>query len=273
MKRYSEPWNEFAGMYSYYTSPTTPSRKDLDMIRDEVMSMISEKGRPDALILGCTAGYRKMLARHGIHADLADLNRKMLDINNESLKGISMDEGFIRCDWRDMNLKKKYDIILGDFAVNNIHKKDKSRFYRNIIRHLKDDGSFITRIAVQPKKPLRKEQVFRMYRNKRISRKSLNELHWDAIFNLGLDSRKGAAENRKGFAELSDYGNNRHMEKWVSAYSEKFPTVEKEWSMLKEAEQDKELKRHFRIIRKSRSDDYKYSGICPTYVLKRKYTK
>ena len=249
MRKYYEPWKYFAEKLLWIEPPSCPSKQEL-MLIESYLDAISKKNRkPEVLMLGCTFNYRKLLAKKGIPADMADLSREMFKINTGPVKNMKRNEKFIHKNWITMDLGKKYDLILGDFVISNIPQKYKKKFYNNIKKHMKEDGLFITRVYWQRQKLLNKEQIYRKYKNKKITRKRMMELWWDAIFNLGVDMKKRTVDNSIGWKEIKDYGRHNHMRKWIDTYKKKIPTEPKEWSVLRKDEQDKEIRENFRVIK------------------------
>ncbi|MFC1754805.1 hypothetical protein ACFL96_15665, partial [Thermoproteota archaeon] len=213
MKKYHEPWKKFAEKYLYVEAPTCPSKFEINLIESKLKKILKNNKRPSVLILGCTFSYRKLLAKYKLAVDLADLNRIMFKVNSEKVKNMKTKERFFEKNWIAMDLKKKYDLILGDFVVNNIHAKYKKKFYDNIKKHMKDDGLFITRVYWQKQKLMTKEQIYPQYKNKRITRKLMNELWFDAAFNLGVNLKNGITDNSLGWKGIKDYGKHVYMKK------------------------------------------------------------
>ncbi len=268
---YDEPWKKFAHKYLFATPPITPSKNDMKVIEFYLKKILKNNKKPEILILGCTINYRKLFAKYKLFVTMVDINKEMYDANTSVLKHIKRKEKLILKNWVDMRLNKKYDLIIGDFVINNITFRDRDKFFRNIKNHLKDDGFFVTRAYYQQKKFLSKDELFRSYKNKPINNKTLSEIWWDAVFNLGFNRKTRRAHNRGAFLDLKK-GSSKypHMKKWVRVYEERVPIERKDWIVFSENEQERELKKYFNLIAIKYSKDYKYWDMCPTYVLTKK---
>lgn len=269
-KLYHEPWKIFANKYLYTVCPSTPSRGDIRIIESYLKKILKINKKPNILILGCTVNYRKLLAKYRLLVNLVDINKIMYEANTSMIKDIKRKERFILDNWLTMKMNKKYDLILGDFVVNNISLRDRDKFFKNIKKHLSDSGLFITRVYFQPKIFLKPGEFFMQYKNKRATRRTLTELWWDAIFQLGFDTKTGILDNRKGYLGIKrlskDYS---HMKRWLKLYEERLPSEDKIWAVLTEKEQLKEIQKHFNCKAVKFANDYKYWEICPTYILTR----
>ncbi|MBW2977816.1 hypothetical protein KY331_03145, partial [Candidatus Woesearchaeota archaeon] len=247
-KTYTQPWKKFAEQYLYTVSPSTPSKQDVKIIEGYLKKILKKK--PDVLILGCTIAYRKLMAKYKIHVDMVDINKVMYKINTSVLTNIKRKEKFIQDNWLTMRLKKKYDLILGDFVINNIPLSMRDKFYRNVKKHLKDDGLFITRVYNFGIKNKIGERFIKGYKNKAVTRRALSELWWDSIFQFGFNTKTKVLHNRKGFLELKKKVKKYpYMKKWVRLYEERLPITEKSWAVLTDSQQEKELRKQFKLIK------------------------
>ena len=167
-KVYDEPWKEFAHKYLFTTPPITPSKEDMKVIEIYLKKILKNNKEPKILILGCTINYRKLFAKYKISVTMVDVNKEMYKMNTSVLKNIKRKEKFVLGNWVDVKLNKKYDLILGDFVVNNIALSERNKFFRNIKKHLKDDGYFITRVHNIQKKFLENKGILEYYKIKKL---------------------------------------------------------------------------------------------------------
>ena len=54
-------------------------------------------------------------------------------------------ETFLSMDWRKMETKEQFDIILGDLVVNMLNNEDRDSLLKNVSKMLDSDGTFISR--------------------------------------------------------------------------------------------------------------------------------
>lgn len=276
---FHEPWKIFAERYLYATSPSTPSDDDMKVIEEELKAFLKNtskaKNDMNVLILECTIRYRELLAKYGIKTTLADLNEEMYKVNTYSIENRKvvdikeLNEKLIIANWVDMDLKQKFDIILGDFVLPNIMPEQRKNFLVNIKKHLAEDGMFITRACNHPKRPCTSQQIVEYYANKPLTQQYNNELWMDVFYSYAYDEKTHRVHNEEGYLKFKEAMKSYpKMKAWVKFFEEKMPIAKKTWIIFKEDEQEKELSKHFKIIRKSFSKDYKGWWYCPTYVMK-----
>jgi len=267
-KLYQEPWKEFARKYLSYTPPVAPSKDDIKHI-EFYLKKISKKN-PKILILGCTVGLRKLFSKYGLKIDLVDVTPQMFMHNPKTLKKLKRKEKFIHANWLDMRLKKKYDLIVGDFVINNFPLRQRGKFLRNVKRHLEDNGLFITRILFQPKRKLSEKAIVDNYKNKPLNMKTLTEISWDFTFYPAFNRKNCKAYNRRAFLAMKKaLSKNSYFKNWIKTYEDNFPTQAKYWTLLPFSEQNKEFKKVFKIIDIRYSKNYHDCEYCPIYILKK----
>ncbi len=268
--KYKRPWNEFAQKYLDETAPSTPSKDEIKIINQYINKILKKNKRPEVLILGCTTNYRKPLAKRGIATTMVDISKDMYDANTSALKGMKRKEKFVKGNWLTFNLKKKFDLILADYSINNVPYKDRDKMYKNTLKHLKEDGIVIIRYYHQPKKQS-KQKALKYYKNKKMSRKYITYLWWDALTHFSLDVKKNTLRNVKAYKELKKEAVKcPWMKKWIKNYEKKIPLEDKEWVIIPKEKQEKEAARYFKIIAIKYAKGYKYCDYTPTYILTRK---
>ncbi|MBW2982499.1 class I SAM-dependent methyltransferase, partial [Candidatus Woesearchaeota archaeon] len=235
-----------------------------------IESYLKKISNPDILIFGCTYNYRKLLAKYKLFATMVDITREMYKINTEAIKNIKRKEKFIEANWLTVRLKKKYDLILGDFVTSNVPLSKRNKFLENVKRHLKDNGLFITRIYNTPKKLISEKEFLKYYKNKKITLQNLNDLWWDSVFQLDFNKKSRTIKCRRGILNFKRLlKKHPYLKKWLEPYEKYMLTEKKDWTALPEDKQEKQLKKYFKIIAKKSAKDYRHWEDCVTYILKK----
>jgi len=149
--------NNFAEIWlRYWIPPAKPTKPELIFIKKMVCELKKKNKNIDILILGSTIEYRDLMIRLGIKATIVDFSQKNYRIMSKSMKyKFQGKEKFVLGDWRQMNLDKQFDLILADASLNMLDKKLFKKLIKNINRHLKQDGYFLSKtwIRYSDKKP------------------------------------------------------------------------------------------------------------------------
>ena len=268
---YQDSWDVFARKYKPSRSPITPSVGDLAIIERYLKQILQKNKKPDVLMLGCTFGYRKLLAKYNIPVTLVDLHEKMYEINTEILDEEGCDERhetLVKDDWCTMNLGKEFDLILGDFVIENITKENKDAFFTNIRKHLKDDGLFITRNEVQTEKNEPDEQFFAKYKNKKIIPALIDDFWFDVLKQFGMNRTTNIMSNKDAWEKCMMAAEKYpFMKELMSATEQQRPVTDhKLWCVLPYAEQRAEIEKYFKIVEMAYGKDYPHWEVCPTHV-------
>jgi hypothetical protein len=104
----------------------------------------------DVLILGATVEFRSVCHKHGVNVHVVDFSKNFFDILSEQHMDFRGHETFYEQDWRNMDLGKKFDLILGDLVANVLHPNDYDLLFRRVLEHLKSEGLFINRYWARP---------------------------------------------------------------------------------------------------------------------------
>lgn len=273
--QYQDPWATFAQKYKPSNSPITPSAGDLAIVEKYLKQILQKTKKPDVHMLGCTFGYRKLLAQHKIPVVLVDLQENMYKINTEILeeeKCEKRQERFVKENWCTMNLGKEFDLILGDFVIENIMKEHKDAFFVNIRKHLKKDGLFITRNEVQTEKNEPEEAFFAKYKNKKITSSLIDDFWFDVLKQFGMDRQTDIMSNKDAWEKCVKTAEKYpFMKELVKQTEQQRPVGDhKLWCVLPYAEQKAEIERYFTIIEMAYGKDYPHWNVCPTHVCGKK---
>lgn len=143
--------DDFVYHWKYYLVPARASPSDLEFIKQKILEKINKLGKNiSILVLGSTPEYRNLCSELGIPVTLLDYNRKNYEYLATEVKN-KPKEIFIEGNWLTALPKEKFDIILGDNAINIIKKKDLPLLCANISQMLKKDGFFMPRTYIRDK--------------------------------------------------------------------------------------------------------------------------
>lgn len=127
-------YKEFAKYYDLFYQ-----KKDYKKETDFLMNFINQKDQ--VIDIGCgTGNHASLLIKNGINVEGLDLNNEMLNIAKTRLH-----TNLYLQDILNINLEKKYDVIISMFAVIN-HLKDLKELevcLNNLKNILKDNGKII----------------------------------------------------------------------------------------------------------------------------------
>lgn len=130
-----------------YLPPTRPSISELAVIEKYFVELINLNPKKifKLAILGCTVEYRSLAHKYGMNVtliDVSELHCKILSKQPMTYTGV---ETFLSLDWRKMEIKEKFDIVLGDLVVNMLNTVDRDSLLKNVSSILAPDGVFISR--------------------------------------------------------------------------------------------------------------------------------
>jgi hypothetical protein len=268
MKNYRDPWNEIVKKYSNYTTPCVPSNQDVFHIEEYLKEILKRNKNPSILILGCTGQYRKLFSKYSLKIDLVDITKAMYMYHPKFLNSFPRKEKFMLDNWLTMRLNKKYDLILGDFVVHQFPLKKVKMFLKNVSKHLKESGFFITRVCIQSKNMLSEKRLIKIYKDKKPSLQTVVELNWFYIHRVTINKRIGRSSNKAGFLAMKKAEKKYpFLREWNKLYEDNLPTGVKYWTVFPKSRYKECFEEFFKIKSVLRSKDYVDSKDCPTYVL------
>lgn len=260
----------------YWTEPARPTRSELKFIRSILQKQLKKNADLRVLVLGSTSEYRDMLIALKIRKPvIVDFNVDNYRILSDAMgykSKYAATERFVEDDWITMKLKEKFDIIMGDAAINVLSKKDCARFLKNIARHLQPGGSFIAKTWVRfsDRPPYTGKQIVKRFR-KLIKRADFLRCVTQLFYLVDYDYKREYCRLSKMHERLKDLYSKKEITKKEWDYARmlgsnltpfKFFCPRQQW--LEQA-----IKKYFKIKQRSYSDFY-YSRYHPTYILKLK---
>jgi hypothetical protein len=130
-----------ADRWHIYKPPARPSAGDV-AIYEEYM-----REPADMLLLGATSELRSLAHRYGHRLTAVDVDADVF----HSLRRLVHPQGneeFIACDWLDMALGRKFDLIAADGSLNMIPHDAHERFLERVADHLADSGRALLHVHV-----------------------------------------------------------------------------------------------------------------------------
>ena len=130
-----------------YLPPTRPSTSELAVIEKYFIELINLNPKKifKLAILGCRVEYRSLAHKYGMDVTLIDVSELHYKILSKQFMAYTGPETFLSMDWRKMQTKEKFDIILGDLVVNMLNTEDRAFLLKNVSNMLAKDGIFISR--------------------------------------------------------------------------------------------------------------------------------
>ena len=154
-KRQKSDWRKWAKYWSLFTKPSRPSRDDIKIFGKLIDEYIGSRPNPTIVILGSTPEFRELCFTYSLRykakiicveliRDIYMGMKKLLDTSNTM-------EKVLICNWLSVELpNESADVVIGDLTDGNISFNLKTQYYKEIVRVLKPNGLYITRMAAYP---------------------------------------------------------------------------------------------------------------------------
>ena len=145
---WTSKWDELSKYWGNLEPPAVPSQEDIALF----MNFLEKVDPPcqNVAILGSTPALRIATSKLETIS-----NVYCIDFSTESYEELTNkltidNEIFIKSNWLEMNIffnEKPADAILGDKSIDNLPKKDWSKFFLNCNESLTNDGSLILHVG------------------------------------------------------------------------------------------------------------------------------
>ena len=129
-----------ADTWSKWTPPDRPSPGELKIYDEALRQILKRNPKPKVMVLGSTSEFRDLYAKYKLPCTVVDYSRDNYFALGTLMKRKAYNETLITGDWRTFKPKEKYDLILGDYCVNVLPKKDQAKFIRHMADILSPDG-------------------------------------------------------------------------------------------------------------------------------------
>ncbi|OGH90678.1 MAG: hypothetical protein A2479_01060 [Candidatus Magasanikbacteria bacterium RIFOXYC2_FULL_39_8] len=178
MSSKNKTWTEnIATSWGKWTPPDRPSPGEMRVYEDFLKQILSKKKKPNVMVLGSTSEFRDLYAKYKVPCTVVDYRKENYEAMGTLMKRKKYKETLLTEDWRTMNPKQKFDLILGDYCINVLFKKDQPEFVKNISRILKPDGLCMIKTFVRyDSEPGDLAQALHFYRTKKKDRPILETI-------------------------------------------------------------------------------------------------
>lgn len=132
-----------------YLIPARPSRSELEIVEKYLRKLKKINATVRVAILGSTVEFRSLCHRYGTEVTLVEFSRKHYQILSRQPMKFTGSETLREEDWRTMGAGEKYDLVLGDLALNVVAREDIGRILRKLGRSLAEDGYCLLRTWVR----------------------------------------------------------------------------------------------------------------------------
>lgn len=227
------------------------------------------KGLKDVLILGSTVEFRSMLHKHKMNVHVVDFSQKFYNTLSKQPMRYKGKEVFYEENWITMDLGKKFDLIFGDWVPGVLYTKDYDTFFKNVIKHLNNDGLFIGRECLRPnRKAVDLEKVVKKHYKEYENKYTFYESSTQYAYGYRPDPKTSMWNVTKAQKELDKIFKRGMLKKSDYEYMTKALSLETDGSISIMVKKDfeKEIKKHFKIIAEHHVDEPS-SDWFPIYVL------
>jgi len=135
--------------WANYVTPARPSSSELRIVDQYLGTLKRTHKRLRVAILGSTVEFRSLCHRHAAHVTIVEFSRKHYRILSRQPMQHRGKETIREEDWREMKGNRKYDLVLGDLALNVLSRSDIPAVLQNVAHSLTDGGYCVLRTWVR----------------------------------------------------------------------------------------------------------------------------
>ena len=260
----------------YWVEPARPTKSELAFIKLALQKRMRKNQELRVLVLGSTSEYRDMLielkAKYPTIVDFSAKNYQILSGAMKYRRQYTKSERFVEDNWIKMRLREQFDVIMGDAVINVISRQDCEPFFKNMARHLKQNGIFLAKTWVRfsDVPPYTDVQIVSKFR-KEIKKTDFLARVTQLFYLVDYDYKGDHCEMKKMHERMRRLYEHKFISKREWEYARKlgadvtpfrFHFPRKDWL-------EKKLKKYFKILAR-KYDDFYYPGYHPTYVLSKK---
>lgn len=268
MDELSDKQRAMAKRWGKLITPIRPSKETVDLYEQNIISAGKNNSESIWSVLGCTPEIRSLAGKYGAKIICIDQNPDAF-FAYKTLCKPSPDEIFTCSDWRILNYKDKFDIVLGDGSISMLPLEDHPIFLTNLHRMIKNGGYAVLRIFVVAPLILDSvKKIFEWYRNKnddtpiRILRTYL--------YPLWLNENTMSLNNNDYQANLLEVYRDGYLtnEEYHELDITIIPGINTQYTKKEVFEQL--VSRWFRIQKIDYPEDYPLANANPVYLLQKK---
>ena len=141
-------WDDkIARIWKYNVPPGRPSNSELKIFEHYFREISKKIKKPNVLILGSTPELRDLSIKYRFNPVVIDYNKNNFYILKNLMKQKGK-ERFVHCDWRKMNLRDKFQLVVGDLSLNMVPFTDQEKIVKKL-RRIIDNGFFVHRTWIR----------------------------------------------------------------------------------------------------------------------------
>ncbi|MFH0875731.1 MAG: class I SAM-dependent methyltransferase [archaeon] len=281
LEKTATPWKGIADMWNTYFTP--PSRISGDEVK-KYREWLKRLKRPEmkALVLGVTPEIRELLFALGYKITCIDINPEMIKAMDSVIKTKDPNEIIINENWLGNSIPShSFDIVVGDCVLENVLWEQRDELLFEIVRILKPNKLFITRIFTVPrKKPYNNiHEVLEKFSEKEPNYRSALEFIFDLqiLFYTERDHKGTFSKPKEEIEKLRVNGRfsfkseklNKLLDLVWNFWCQKY--VNKVYYYPYQDEEEIRVQNFFKIEEKfNQAQDNEYSKYTPMYILKLK---
>ncbi|HLC99034.1 MAG TPA: hypothetical protein VJC00_03445 [Candidatus Nanoarchaeia archaeon] len=273
-KKHKRTWTlGMAKHWKKYKPYARPSKSELTVFERYFRKASRKHGR--ILILGSTPEFRDLAQKHSLDTYCADISKEnFLELRKlmKRKKEAASSEKLIHSDWIKLRTHLRFDLIVGDWAINMIPVKKYNPFLKAVSTHLKDNGFFVHRHGVWYPGDRKKADIKRIVADFRKKHKGEDfyQVKGLDMFRYFWNWKKMHVDFSKyvpGIEELHHKGILNDAEAKDLEFQRPNKTAGLCASMLMKKDFDKKVDNYFKIIKEERSTDLWRKNV-PIYVMK-----
>lgn len=249
--------------------PSRPSKSEL-AVWEKYIKLTNKKRDPRILILGSTPEFRDLVHKYKIVPTIVDFSKESYKEMTKLCKRKG-EEIFVLSDWRNIDLKEKFDLVMGDLAFT-VLLEDFVDFLPVLESLLKDNGITLQRVFVKYPQDKDKykdlEKIFINYR------KLKNPLHIITALEYPLwlhfyDEKEYTREDKVIKALVKLFKSGKITKKELMEFCKRRKGDTFKVYIPYKSFVDKQLKKYFNIVKIEYGQDW-FRRYTPIYLLKKK---
>lgn len=253
----------------YFIPPANPSHSELCIYSKylrKVQKNLKRKAR--LLVLGSTVEFRDFGFEQLLNVTVIDYSQVYYKESGMARRHRNRKEKFIHQRWQDMEIKNKFDIILGDMVILNLEKNEIEGFLKNISRALTKNGIFMTKsFFIGNKKIKSLESIFQNYTKSRNHYHPITKLYYDLVM-CSLEKGKDTINFKSLLEKIEDLYVRGVIKKEVFDIFYKMGWNEVNYDRYIPSFQTWEnmIVKYFKVFKKKYGEDV-YSQDIPVYIM------
>jgi SAM-dependent methyltransferase len=164
-----EKWDEKrARAWHLFMPPARPSEAEVTIYEHALKNENDRQKAIELVVLGATPELRSLAHRFAAQLTCVDFNETVFSILFDMVSPKGKEE-FYCCDWKTMDVNRKFSMVFGDGSINMLHPSQHEPFLNNMSELLVPGGIAVVRVhVINPPAFTEATEVFQWYRNNKI---------------------------------------------------------------------------------------------------------